>query len=208
MKYSIQEALRDLRNSKKGLKEDYALSPEKVNIFKSDYFLGIYNLYLDGEEILETDEYAEDLDTLRHFVEQDLKSINYLPEPYKQFVIENIKNERISFHINCEEDNDADAYDDNDYDDYDPEEAEFDSEWEVDDDGNYYPRDDWFGWGNHYFNCYGEYSFLYVIKQLKLNFNFPNYKTPLKLNKKQYNEILDNLNHIWVENWNKHIAKN
>ena len=204
MKYSIQEALRDLQNSKNNLKEDYALSPKKVNIFKSDYFLDIYTLYLDGEVILETDEYTEDLDTLKYSVEQDLKTINYLPEPYKQFVIENIKNKKISFYINCEEDNDDEDYDD---DDYDPEEAEFDREWEVDDD-NYYPRDDWYDWSSHHFNCYGEYSFLYVIKQLKLNFNFPNYENPLKLNKKQYQEILNNLGHIWVETWNKHIPKN
>ena len=207
MKYSIQEALKELRNPKNNLKEGYALSSKKVNIFKSDYFLDIYTLYLDGEVILETDEYTEDLDTLKYSVEQDLKSINYLPEPYKQFVIENIKNKKISFYINCAEDNDDEDYNDND-DDYDPEEAEFDREWEVDDDGNYYPRDDWYDEPSHYFNCYGEYPFLYVIKQLKLNFNFPNYENPLKLNKKQYKEILNNLSHIWVETWNKHIPRN
>ena len=213
MKYSLQEALRELHNPKKNLKEDYdyATSPKKVDIFKSDYFLDIYTLYLDGEDIWETDEYTEDLDNLKYSVEQDLKSINYLPEPYKQFLIENIKNEKISFHINCAEDIDYpdDDYD-NDYDDddYDPEEAQFDREWYVDDDDNYYPRDDWpDNETYHYFNGYGEYSFLYVIKQLGLNFNFPNYNNPLKLNRKQYKEILNNLRHVWVETWNKHLSR-
>ena len=208
MKYSIQEALKELKNPKNNLKEGYALSPKKVNIFKSDYFLGIYTLYLDGEVLLETDEYTEDLDTLKHSVEQDLKSINYLPEPYKQFVIENIKNNKISFYINCAEDDEDEEVEDYDDDDYDPEEAEFDREWEIDDDGNYYPRDDWYDGASHHFNCYGEYPFLYVIRQLKLKFNFPNYENPLKLNKKQYKEILNNLSAIWVDTWNKHISRN
>ncbi len=120
MKYSLQEALRDLGNpnkkSNKNLKESFS----KTNwqkLFNSNVKIGNYFIELDNVTLLEYEDHISDNarggeaeSYIKTMLQKDLNAIENMSEPYKQFLLENLKNNKltVSFEYIVLEENSSD----------------------------------------------------------------------------------------------------